>query len=398
MTPVCRSWPWWRWAISGLSTLGLVLSAYLGWHYLAGGSLIGCSGGSPCDEVLGSRWSAIGGVVPVSGLAAGVYLAILVASFFIGSNTETAVRQLAWRAMLVLVGAAAGSAVWFTVVQKWMIGAFCPYCMATHVTGLLLATLMIWRAARESTNDSATVANVPAFANRRAVGAWPAIGLAFAGILAGSQVAFTPSSLGRGGDSREANATALDPRTVPLVGSPDATRIVKVLFDYQCRHCQQLHVMLDEAVRRYGGKLAFALCPAPLSPQCNPHVTGDGEAFKDSCELARIALTVWVARRGAFSEFDHWMFSAEPGRLWRPRTLEAAKAKAIELVGSEKFDAARADPWIERHLQTSIRIYGDNGANAVPKLVYGPRWITPQPRDAGDFILILENLLTAPKP
>ena len=35
--------------------------------------------------------------------------------------------------------------------------------------------------------------------------------------------------------------------------------IVTVLFDYKCPHCQQLHFMLDEAIRRYGGKLAFAL-------------------------------------------------------------------------------------------------------------------------------------------
>ena len=101
--------------------------------------MIGCGGGSPCDLVLSSRWSAVAGVVPVSGLAAGAYLAMLVASFFIGPATEAPVRRLAWGAMLVLVGAAAGSAVWFTFVQKWIIGAFCPYCMATHITGLLLA-------------------------------------------------------------------------------------------------------------------------------------------------------------------------------------------------------------------------------------------------------------------
>jgi uncharacterized membrane protein len=117
-------------AITGLSALALALSAYLGWHHLAGGSLIGCGGGSPCDEVLHSRWSTIAGVLPVSGLAAGAYLAVLVASFYIGPSTEAPVQWLAWRAMLVLVGAAAGSAVWFTIVQKWVIGAVCPYCGA----------------------------------------------------------------------------------------------------------------------------------------------------------------------------------------------------------------------------------------------------------------------------
>ena len=75
MTRPQRSWPWWRRVLTGLSLLALALSAYLGWHFLMGGSVIGCGGGSPCDSVLSSRWSAIGGVLPVSGLAAGAYLA-----------------------------------------------------------------------------------------------------------------------------------------------------------------------------------------------------------------------------------------------------------------------------------------------------------------------------------
>ena len=93
--------------MTGLSALGLALSSYLGWHYLVGGSVIGCGGGSPCDQVLNSRWSVVAGVLPVSGLAAGAYLAMLVASFFVGPATEAPVRRLAWRAMLVLAGAAA---------------------------------------------------------------------------------------------------------------------------------------------------------------------------------------------------------------------------------------------------------------------------------------------------
>ena len=114
--------------------------------------------------------------------------------------------------------------------------------------------------------------------------------------------------------------------------------------------------------------------------------------------MARISLAVWLASREAFSEFDRWMFTAESGHLWHPRKLEAAKAKAIELVGQTKYDAARVDPWIERYLQISVRLFGENGATAVPKLVYKSRWVTPEPRDVDDFILILQNELTIPTP
>lgn len=399
--------------MTGLIALALVLSAYLGWHDLVGGSVIGCGGGSPCDRVLGSRWSAVGGVLPVSGLAAGAYLALLVASLFIGPATPPPVRRLAWGALLVLGGAAAGSAVWFTILQKWVIGAFCPYCLATHLTGLLLAALVFWQAPRQLGDDSAAVARtnpapgqfVPPAAPRRLMGPRPALGLALAGlalagILVAAQVVWTPPAVYRGGESRD-HLPALDPHAVPLAGSPDARYVVTLLFDYQCPHCQQMHFMLNEAVRRYGGKLAFALCPAPLCRQCNPYIPRDVDEFKDSCELAKVGLAVWGARREAFPAFDSWMFALESGDRWHPRSLAAARAKAVELVGREKFDAALSDPWIDRYLQTSIRIFGNTiqgGNTAVPKLVFGSRWAIPQPNDADDLVMILQDSLAVPRP
>jgi uncharacterized membrane protein/thiol-disulfide isomerase/thioredoxin len=397
--------------LTGLSALGLALSAYLGWHYVVGGSVIGCSGGSSCDQVLGSRWSAIGGVLPVSGLAAGAYLAMLLASLYLGPATEAPVRRLAWRAMLVLVGAAAGSAVWFSIVQKWVIGAFCPYCMATHVTGLVLAALVIWRAPRQfddNTTDVAQTNPAPAQAVSQVVAQriiaplsairFALLGVALAAILAVGQVAFRPTDVFRAGESPDHNPTAIDPHTVPLLGSPDAPYVVTLLFDYECPHCQKLHSMLDEVIRRYGGKVAFVLCPAPLNTHCNPYIPRDVDVFKDSCELTKIALAVWVAKREAFPDFDRWMYSPEPGERWHARSLDAAKAKAVELVGQAKFDAARADPWIAQYMQTSVQLYGDTGADAVPKLVFGSSWVNPDPNDADDLISILQDSLAVPKP
>jgi protein-disulfide isomerase len=329
---------------------------------------------------------------------------MLLASLCIGRGTAAPVRRLAWRALLVLVGAAAGSAVWFIIVQKWMIGAFCPYCMTTHITGLLLAALVIWRAPRQFEGDSSDVALTNP-APRRVIRHLPAVGLAvvglgLAGIMAASQVAFTPKAVYRGGESQN-NLPALDPHAAPLIGSPDAPYVVNLLFDYKCPHCQQLHFMLDEAVRLCGGALAFALCPTPLNTNCNPYIPRNVEEFKDSCELAKVGLAVWVARREAFPAFDRWMFSFEAGDRWRPRSLDDARAKAVELVGQAKFDAAQADPWIARYMQTSIRIYGgtiQNGNNAVPKLVFGSRWVIPEPYDADGLVLILHDSLAVPSP
>lgn len=407
------SWPWWRFILSGLNMLALVLSVILSWHYLKGGSIVGCSGGSPCDQVLSSRWSIIAGVLPVSGLSMGVYLAILVASLFIGPTTEIQVRRIAWRAMLILIGSIAGSAVWFTIIQKWVIGDFCLYCMTTHITGLLLAAIVIWRAMKEFGNNSnqipltnpTIVRDVSTTAPKCIIDPFPVmrfalIGVAFAGIMAAFQIGFSTATVYREGKSQN-NLPSIDYHSAPVIGSPDAPYIVTLLFDYQCSHCQRIHLILDEAIRRFNGKLAFALCPTPLNSQCNPYISGDSDNFKNSCELAKIGLAVWLANRETFSSFDNWMFAFDSGDRWYPRSLESARAKAVQLIGQANFDAAWTDPWIGQYIQTSIRIYGktiQNGNGGVPKLIFGSRWVIPKPNNADDLVKILQNYLNVPKP
>jgi uncharacterized membrane protein/protein-disulfide isomerase len=408
-----RSWPLWRWILTGLNILALVLSLILSWHYLKGGSMVGCGGGSPCEQVLNSQWSTIAGIIPVSGLAVGVYLALLFAGFFIGPATEAPIRRMAWSVMLILAGSVAGSAIWFTILQKWFIGHFCPYCMTTHITGLLLAILIIWRAIKEISKQSNDIVPTNQTKNKNVYKATPKhiirsagvvrlalIGLVLPGLMAVCQINFTPSPLYSVGKSQE-KLPAIDYNFAPLVGSPDAPYVVTLLFDYQCPHCQKLHFILNELIRRYDGKLAFALCPAPLNTECNPYIPHDTDAFKNSCELARIGMAVWVASREAFPVFENWMFTFESGDSWQPRRLETARAKAVELVGQEKFEAALADPWIGKYIQTCILIYGrtiQNGKGGVPKLIFGSHWVIPELYNADNLVMILQKSLAVPKP
>ncbi len=222
-------------------------------------------------------------------------------------------------------------------------------------------------------------------------------GLGLAGILATCQAVFAPPAAYIRGEWQN-TPLDLDPHSVPLLGSPQAPYVVSLLFDYNCPHCQQLHFLLNEAIRRYNGKLAFALCPTPLNRQCNPHVPRDEKEFKNSCELAKVGLALWVAKREAFTAFDHWMFSFESGDCWQPRSLDAAKAKAIELAGQAKFDAGWNAPSVPGYMQTCIRIYGGTGSNAIPKLVFGSRWVIPEPTDADDLVRILQHSLAIPAP
>ncbi len=325
LTSFRQSWPWWRWVLTGLSALALALSSYLGWHYLVGGSVIGCGGGSPCDQVLNSRWSSVAGVLPVSGLAAGAYLAMLDCQSFYWSDHGS-------------TGSAAGLA-----RDAGSGRGGCGKCRVVHHRAemdrwLFLPLLHGHAHHRPAAGGFGHLAGAQATRRRfnsagprmfpqQLQGAFLAICPRWVSprlvwsLLASWRPArsdFVPPAVYRGGESKN-YLPAIDPHDVPLLGSPDAPYVVTLLFDYNCPHCQQLHFMLDEAVRRYDGKLAFALCPTPLNTRCNPYIPRDVDEFKDSCELAKIGLAVWVAKREAFPAFDRWMFSFESGDRWQPR-------------------------------------------------------------------------------
>lgn len=373
--------------------------------------MLGCDGSSACEQVLSSRWSVLARRVPVSGLAMGAYLAMLIAVFNISPATESSIRRMAWGMLLLLAGSITGAAIWFIIVQKWIIGEFCPYCMTEHTIGILMSVIIIWRVITESDNpgdskptdqpiDKNFLATKWYTGKRLPAMGLVAIGLLLAGSLVISQVAFAPKATYTEGRSQD-NMPAITYRDAPIIGSPDAPYMIKLLFDYNCPHCQKVHTMLNYLVDHYHGKLAVVLCPAPLNMQCNPYISRNVDAFKTSCELAKIGLTVWVAKHEAFHDFDNWMYSSEPEEKWHPRSPEAAMAKAIELVGKDKLNAAQSSPWIEQYLATCVQIYGQTiqtGKGGVPKMIFGSHWVIPQPGNTNDLITILQKSLALPKP
>ena len=403
---------WWQWVFTGLNLLALVLSVMLSWQSLSGNGMPGCSGESSCNDLLNSRWSKLAGILPVSALAVSVYLAMWVAGYFLRHGTEPSVRRLAWKTILVLAGVVAGSAVWFFILQKWIIGSFCLYCMITHASGMVLSSMILWRAfvefdsqsvpspvpAPDPVTASLSTELLPLRARRLPILLYAAAGLFVAGAFAAVQVASVPTAVYSDGSAQE-ELPVIDYQNVPMVGSPGAPYIVTLLFDYQCSHCQRLHFMLPEVVSRYNGRLAFALCPTPLSAQCNRFVPRDVEGFKNSCELARLGLMVWRTNREMFTEFEEWMFSYESGDRWQPRTLEATREKVIGWIGETAFQAAADDGWITLYMQQSIDLFGKTlrgGEGAIPRMIFGSRWVIPDPESADDLISILQESLLVP--
>lgn len=361
-----------------LGIVALVLSAVMAMHSLRGTALVGCAAGSSCDSVLGSRWSSLMGVIPVAGLAAGVYLAILLCLFFV---RDKEIAPLAWKMLLVFGGAILGSAIWFFILQKWILGQFCKYCLATHSVGIIVTGLLWYQAHRSCPSKWNPVCG--------------AAGLLLAAGLALFQLSTTPKFAYDRGDSANA-LPVLKADETPVLGSEDAAYRINLMFDYQCSHCRKIHFAAKD-ITESRPDIAFVLVPCPLSYACNPYIPASGrDQFAGSCDLARLALAVWFAEPDKFAEFDEWLFTAEdPAKGWYPRTVEAATLKAAQLLGGEQqlFEAER-NAEVNTVFTKSFELFGRTtmqGKSGIPRLVYQSQWIIPEVDDADGLMEILSK-------
>jgi uncharacterized membrane protein/protein-disulfide isomerase len=102
-----------------------------------------------CDHVLASRWSHWLSL-PVALPALLLYVALLTATWYAGPWHAAATQRRAWLGLAGLTFLAAAAAVWFIVLQAFVLGAFCAYCMVAHVCSLVLFALVSVAAPRPS--------------------------------------------------------------------------------------------------------------------------------------------------------------------------------------------------------------------------------------------------------
>ena len=359
-----------------LGAAALLLCIVMSIHSLSGAGLVGCGAGSACDSVLGGRWSMLFGIFPISGLAAGVYLAFLLAAGVLLFSNDEGLKDLASKALLLLCGAIVGAAVWFIGLQVFAERALCKYCMTAHALGLLCAALTLPSLLRGT----------------RRGGGFALAGAGLAALLAVLQVFTAPDSVYQDGRGEEA-FPIISPGEAPVVGDPDAEYVVDLLYDYQCSHCRVVHGQLQEVLEIFGGRVAFVLCPCPLSPKCNPYVPREETRFEGSCDLARLALAVFALEPDAFREFDAWLFG-EGEESWRPRSAAAARERAAALVGADRLEAFLPEASLSDAIRRSADLFGrtsTRGNASIPRFVYGDRWVVPSADNAEDLAKILSE-------
>ncbi|MBK1831603.1 thioredoxin domain-containing protein [Verrucomicrobiaceae bacterium R5-34] len=360
----------WKVVIAVLAILAAGLSLWLTIEKLNGSisALAGCGGGSDCANVLGSKWSMVFGVIPVSVFSLILYLGVL-ASVVMRGELVSWYRQLA--AWLVLA-----AVVWFCVLQIVALESICKYCMTMHAVGFLLAAAIL----------------LADFKNRgrflRQSAALVPCALMLVAALALMQY-FGPApqshqleeiSLGKVDDEAESSdvhaqgdgrlvkffdgGKAYRVDALPHIGRPDAEHVLVKYYDYTCDACRGLHENLNGLLEKYPDKICIVLLPAPINQKCNPYLP---EGVKDqpmACEFAQLGLAVWQADRTKFAEFHHWLF--ENNQV----PVEAAESMAASLVGDAEFNWEN-NPWIQSILKQDAADYKEFAQKTpvMPKLL-----------------------------
>ncbi len=361
-------------ALAGAAAL--LLCIIMSVHSLNGAALIGCGAGSACDSVLGGRWSMLFGIFPVSGLAAGVYLAYILSYAFYMLSKDEEIKVFASKAMLLFSGAIIGSALWFIGLQIFAEGALCKYCMSAHALGIICAGFTL-------------AALLPGHKPFRI---WPAAGVGLAALLAVVQAITAPDSVYQDGSGDEA-FPLIQAGEAPVLGNPEAEFVIDLLYDYQCSHCRKVHQMLPEIIDHFGGRVAFVLCPCPLSPKCNPYVPKEETRFEGSCDLARLSLAVYQLEPEAFPAFDAWLFGSDEDS-WRPRPVAEARERAAAVVGQDRLDTVLPETAISDMIRRTSDLFGrtsTSGSGGIPRFVHDYRWVVPVADKAEDLEMILAD-------
>jgi uncharacterized membrane protein len=370
MNPTFKPPPLVKNPMVALAVAALGINIFLLTRTLGDAAIAGCGGG-PCDEVLASRWSSLLGLpLPAFGIL--VY-ALLLLSFF---------RRLEIL-RLPLLGGIAGAALWFIAVQAFILGKFCPWCMAAHGIGLVLVLCGI-------------LSGIP--------GAWRHV-LAWAGLAAFAIVSmqvFGPVKSGHrieGGPGttaakpRGASVSFNDGRFVyqiaehPRIGPADADRVLVEYFDYQCPACQVMAGYIEALVAAHPGRLAVLLMPVPLEHGCNPHL-GANRSREGSCAIARIALAVWRKRPDGFPGFHRKLIAAP--------SASTARTLALELMDDSSLTAALADPWIDQTIASHTAAWAglSSSSDKLPKLlIRDKRILHGLPSGEQDFLRVMKQEL-----
>jgi uncharacterized membrane protein/protein-disulfide isomerase len=388
------------WLLRGLALLGFALATFLlVTHLLAlraahRASMPFCSGLSwvDCDSVLHSRYAYWFGI-PVSLPAVGVYVLVLIGLFAIRRvrpNRSWPIWLLTALAMTIL-----GSAAWFTYVQIAILRQICTWCMFEHLVGTVLALLLMARFGS---------AGWP-----WRTGA-PIVGLILVSVLIAGQTLMpgrhvevvqwsADEERWVESGSNDETWSLLDGRVVlnreahPVIGLTGAREAIIEVVDFTCPRCARFSHLLNYARRELGPSLAIAIVFCPLDAECNPTISNTPERYRYACELARVAVAVWLAEPRAYADFHYWLYDHQEGM-----TPQKAEAEAARRIGTDRLRELLAGTRVDEVIQRDVKLADKLGVRHLPGLFVGDQQFSALPATVDGLVRDIRWVLSKDKP
>ena len=354
----------------------LILSFYLAWQSAAGKALPGCGPGSGCGQILQSRWSVIGNV-PVSLLGAAAYGCLF---FFTFRRTPLPRWQGSLEKMLSVV--VLGGAIWFVMVQAFILKAFCPWCCTAHLlAGTGVVALWISRPKVVEKDPSAQLGVIELAVPLAAVAALALLQSQVPEVERLQEKSLSKSIIASPGTLSLYNGRmVLDPADLPSIGLPNSTVTAVALTDFTCPHCRELHQTLTRLTAERPGQLQTILLPASFDPEAR--------------QLHRIMLSLWRIKPDAY----HMVSGNLADGLINP-TVKDVLAAVQKQVDGKFYELAWAQSdWVQDTLRKGEELMALNGKEAgsstLPQLLIRDRLLTGTPH----FETLVALLDGAPAP
>ena len=357
-----------------LAGAALAVSLYIMNEVSEHKSLPGCGAGG-CGDVLSSHWEQWG-PIPVSLLGVGGYLALIMGCIVLTVPHFRPVYKVVWSLMSIEAWVGLGFIVWLVALQGLVIGHYCMFCLSSHLFGVLAYGVVLaaspirswsWVGGGAASLLGAMIAiHILIVPHMSVVQAAEDVltNRSAAELQTGSRIQFgKPMKPSRTVQLLE-GALTFDLYSVPVDGDRTAEHVMLTLSDYKCPSCRKLHRKLKQYIEEQGVSLAIVCLPVPLNADINPNVSHTPAGFENSGIYANYSMAVQKADPEKFSEYHDFLMSGG----WAP-TVEEARIRAEELVGTSEFAAALLAPEVKEWITTGINAHQYIQAKTLPRLI-----------------------------
>lgn len=379
-------------AVGGTAIAGLLTWVHLSAIVAKAATVVPLCGGAAwldCDSVLNSAWSSWLSF-PVAPVGLLIWLVVLGCLMWPGLRASV-VRQTVLLASILLLVIAA---VFYVYIQLVELRAICTWCMADHAMAILLAMVALLGLrvelgkARWGPGVGAAIVS----------GALLVLGVG----VGGPPDTFTVSISTENGRWIETDDPAhaitfsdgdvvLDRRSHPVIGGSEARKLILELVDPKCGRCAMFAPKLKQAMAMLGPEYGLVIGYVPSEVGCNHYLQASPAYGKNSCELTKLALAVWLARPEAFEPFHDWLLTEQDAL-----TLDQARSRAAGLVGADALAEAMADPRLSQMIRRDVDLAVHMDIEILPGIAVGKTTFRALPTEPEDFATLTRQLLSEP--